>query len=188
LVEKSNVPVGFNIKLDDDPYLPTDVTAFYPKGIPVLSFFSGNHEDYHRPTDDVDAINYDDMARVATLVANITLDLMKQDQPPAYVKVAPTSAHAGSRASMRVYLGTIPDYAPGDVEGVKLSGVKAGGPAEKAGLQGGDVIVEIAGKSIKNIYDYTYAMDALKIGEGVPLVVVRDGKRVTLNIVPEARQ
>ncbi|HXV14443.1 MAG TPA: M28 family peptidase, partial [Candidatus Krumholzibacteria bacterium] len=188
LVEKNNVPVGFSMKLDDDPYLPTDVTAFYPKGVPVLAFFSGNHEDYHRPTDDVETLNYDDMARVAKLVTNLTLDLMKREAPPAYVKVAPTSAHAGSRASMRVYLGTIPDYAPGDIEGLKLSGVKAGGPAEKAGLQGGDVIVECAGKAIKNIYDYTYAMDALKIGEAVPIVVVRDGKRVTLTIVPEARQ
>ena len=188
LVEKDNVPIGFSIKLDDDPYLPTDVTAFYPKGIPVIAFFSGNHEDYHRPTDDIETLNYDDMARVATLVKNVTVDLMQRAEPPAYVKVAPTSAHAGSRASMRVYLGTIPDYAPGEIEGVKLSGVKAGGPAEKAGILGGDVIVDIAGKSIKNIYDYTYAMDALKIGEGVPIVVVRDGKRVTLTIVPAARQ
>ncbi len=188
LVEKNNVPVGFSIQLDDDPYLPTDVTAFYPKGIPVIAFFSGNHEDYHRPTDDIETLNYDDMARVATLVSHLTVDLMERDDPPAYVKVAPSSAHAGSRASMRVYLGTIPDYAPGEVEGVKLSGVKAGGPAEKAGIQGGDVIVDIAGKAIKNIYDYTYAMDALKIGEGVPIVVVRDGKRVTLTIVPAARQ
>jgi Zn-dependent M28 family amino/carboxypeptidase len=188
LVEKNNVPVGFNVKLDDDPYLPTDVTAFYPKGVPVLAFFSGNHEDYHRPTDDIETLNYDDMARVAKLVTNLTLDLMKRDAPPEYVKVAPTSGHAGSRASMRVYLGTIPDYAPGDVEGVRLSGVRAGGPAEKAGLQGGDVIVEVGGKTIKNIYDYTYAMDALKIGEGVPVVVVRDGKRVTLTVTPEARQ
>jgi hypothetical protein len=188
LIEKDNVPIGFNIKLDDDPYLPTDVTAFYPKGVPVLAFFSGNHEDYHRPTDDADKLNYDDMARVAQLATNVTVDLMKRDAPPAYVKVAPSSDHTGSRASMRVYLGTIPDYSPGEIEGVKLSGVKAGGPAEKAGLQGGDVIVECAGKAIKNIYDYTYAMDALKIGEGVPITIVRDGKRVTLTIVPEARQ
>jgi hypothetical protein len=188
LVEKDNVPIGFNVKLDDDPYLPTDVTAFYPKGVPVLAFFTGNHEDYHRPTDDIETLNYDDMARVAQLATNVTLDLMKRDTPPAYAKVAPTSDHSGSRASMRVYLGTIPDYSPGEIEGVKLSGVKSGGPAEKAGLQGGDVIVEIATKSIKNIYDYTYAMDALKIGEGVPIIIVRDGKRVTLTIVPEARQ
>jgi hypothetical protein len=188
LVEKNNVPVGFNVKLDDDPYLPTDVTAFYPKGIPVIAFFSGTHEDYHRPTDDIETLNYEDMARVAELVTNLTLDLMARDATPAYVKVEPTSAHSGSRASMRVYLGTIPDYAPGEIEGLKLSGVKAGGPADRAGVQGGDVIVELAGKSIKNIYDYTYAMDALKIGEAVPIVVVRDGRRVTLTIIPEARQ
>ncbi len=188
LVEKNNVAIGFNLKLDDDPYLPTDVTAFYPKGVPVLAFFSGNHEDYHRPTDDIETLNYDDMARVAQLATNLTVDLMKRDTPPAYAKVTQSSEHAGSRASMRVYLGTIPDYSPGEIEGVKLSGVKAGGPAEKAGLIGGDVIVEIATKTIKNIYDYTYTMDALKIGEGVPIVVVRDGKRVTLTIVPEARQ
>jgi S1-C subfamily serine protease len=66
--------------------------------------------------------------------------------------------------------------------------VRDGGPADKAGIKGGDVIVELAGKAIKNIYDYTYAMDALKIGEPVPVVVVRDGQRVTLTVTPEARQ
>jgi S1-C subfamily serine protease len=89
---------------------------------------------------------------------------------------------------MRIYLGTIPDYAAGDIEGVKLSGVRDGGPADKAGLKGGDVIVEFAGKAIKNIYDYTYALDAMKIGVPVPIVVLRDGQRVSLNVTPEARQ
>ncbi|HXS09159.1 MAG TPA: PDZ domain-containing protein, partial [Candidatus Krumholzibacteria bacterium] len=95
---------------------------------------------------------------------------------------------AGSRANMRIFLGTIPDYATGEIEGLKLSGVRAGGPADKAGLKSGDVIVELAGKAIKNIYDYTYAMDALKVGESVPVVVMRDGQRVTLTVTPEARQ
>ena len=129
-----------------------------------------------------------EVARVAQLVTKLTLDLMQRGAPPTYAKVEPTTDHSGSRASMRVYLGTIPDYAPAEIEGLKLSGVKEGGPADKAGVQSGDVIVELAGKAIKNIYDYTYAMDALKIGEGAPIVVVRDGKRVALTIVPEARQ
>ena len=86
------------------------------------------------------------------------------------------------------YLGTIPDYAPAEIEGLKISGVRSGGPADKAGLQGGDVIVELAGKAIKNIYDYTYAMDALKVGVAVPMTVVRGGEKVTLTITPEARQ
>ena len=63
---------------------------------------------------------------------------------------------------MRAYLGTIPSYAETDIKGVKLSGVSGGGPASKAGVQGGDVIVELAGKKIDNIYDYTYAIEALK--------------------------
>jgi S1-C subfamily serine protease len=66
--------------------------------------------------------------------------------------------------------------------------VRSGGPADKAGLKGGDVIVEFAGKVIKNIYDYTYALDAMKIGVAVPIVVLRDGQRVSLNVTPEARQ
>ena len=75
-----------------------------------------------------------------------------------------------------------------DIEGVALSGVRSGGPADKAGLQGGDVIVMFGGTVIKNVYDYTYALDAVKIGEAIEVVVVRDGKRVTLTVVPEARQ
>ena len=69
-----------------------------------------------------------------------------------------------------------------------MSGVRAGGPADKAGLLGGDVIVEFGGQKITNIYDYTYALGAVKIGEPVVVVVVRDEKRVTLSVVPEARE
>jgi S1-C subfamily serine protease len=89
---------------------------------------------------------------------------------------------------MRIFLGTIPDYSEGEIEGVKLTGVRSDGPADKAGLKGGDVIVELAGKEIKNIYDYTFALDALKVGEPATVVVIRDGERVSLSIVPEARK
>jgi len=74
------------------------------------------------------------------------------------------------------------------VKGVKLSGVRAGGPADKGGLKGDDVIVEFAGQKIANIYDYTYALDAVKVGEPIKVVVTRDGKEVTLMVVPEARK
>jgi Tol biopolymer transport system component len=188
LIEKGNVAAGFSIKTDDDPYLPTDVTAFYPKGVPVLAFFTGSHEDYHRPTDDADKINYDGMERIAKFAAAMVLNLEKRTEKPNYLQVAQSKEAAGSRASMRVSLGTIPDYSGGDIEGVKLSGVRAGGPADQAGVKGGDIIVELGGKPIKNIYDYTYTMDALKIGEAVPLIVMRDGQRVALTITPAARQ
>ena len=93
----------------------------------------------------------------------------------------------GSRDNLRAYLGSIPDYAT-ELKGVKLSGVRAGSPAEKAGMKGGDVIVEFAGQKIANIYDYTYGLDAVKIGQPVKIIVERDGKRVDISVTPEARK
>ena len=98
-----------------------------------------------------------------------------------------SDAGAGSRDTLRAYLGSIPDYST-EVKGVKLSGVRAGSPAEKGGLKGGDVIVEFAGQKIANIYDYTYALDAVKIGTPVPVTVEREGQRVEVTVTPEARK
>ena len=186
LIEKRNVPIGFNLTLQTDPYLPTDVTAFYPKEVPVLSFFTGGHEDYNRPTDDPETLNYDGIERISDLAHGIVLDLIDATDRPEYVRVERSQSEEGSRDTLRAYLGTIPDYTT-EGTGVKLSGVRAGGPADKAGLKGGDVIVEFGGQEITNIYDYTYALDAVKIGEPVEVVVLRDGKRVKLTVTPEAR-
>ena len=82
---------------------------------------------------------------------------------PDYVRVTRADAGGGSRENLRAYLGTIPDYAA-EVSGMKLSGVRGGSPADKAGLKGGDILVEFGGQKIANIYDYTYALDAAKIG------------------------
>ena len=187
LIEKRNVAAGFNLALQDDPYLPTDVTAFYPKRVPVLNFFTGSHDDYHRPTDKPDTLDYEGTERITRFAEGILLDLVKTDARPDYLTVARSDSAGGSRENLRAYLGTIPDYAT-EVAGVKLSGVRAGGPADKAGLKGGDIIVEFAGQKIANIYDYTYAMDAVKIGQPVKVVVLHAGERVTLTITPEARK
>ena len=186
LIEKRNIPIGFNLTLQDDPYLPTDVTAFYPKEVPVLSFFTGGHEDYNRPTDDPETLNYTGIERISAFAHGIVLDLISADERPGYVRVERSQSEEGGRDTLRAYLGTIPDYTT-EGAGVKLSGVRAGGPADKAGLKGGDVIVEFGGQEIANIYDYTYALDAVKIGEPVEVVVLRDGKRVKLTVIPEAR-
>ena len=186
LIEKRNIPSGFNLTLQTDPYLPTDVTAFYPKEVPVLSFFTGGHEDYNRPTDDPGTLNYDGIERIAGLAHGIILDLITAAERPEYVRVERNQAESGSRDTLRAYLGTIPDYTT-EGAGVKLSGVRAGGPADKAGLKGGDVIVEFGGQQITNIYDYTYALDAVKIGEPVEVIVMRNGNRMTLTVTPEAR-
>ena len=93
----------------------------------------------------------------------------------------------GSRAGVRVFTGTIPDYAS-EVKGLLLGGVIGGGPAEQAGLQKGDVIVEIAAQSITNIYDYTYALELLKIDQPVKVAYMRAGKRIETTLKPSARK
>jgi len=186
LIEKANVAGGFSLTLQDDPYLPTDTTAFYPKNIPVLAFFTGSHEQYHRPSDKIDTLNYEGMERIAKMARQITLNLAKEGTRPDYVKVQ-KSDKGGSRDGLRAYLGTIPDYAA-EVQGVKLSGARGGSPADKGGIKAGDIIVEFAGQKITNIYDYTYALDAVKIGVPVKVIVERDGKKVELSITPEARK
>ncbi len=189
IFEHKNVVAGFDLQLGEDPYLPTDVTAFYPKGIPVASFFTGSHEDYNRPTDDADRLDYEGMERIGKLALGVITELTKTADQLDYVKVEPTkSQQSGGRGGLRAYTGTIPDYAGDDVEGLLLSGVRAGGPAEKAGLQAGDIIVKFGGQDIKNIYDYTYALDAVKVGKPLEVVVMRDGKRMEFTMIPEARK
>ena len=93
-----------------------------------------------------------------------------------------------SAGKLRIYLGTVPDYSAGDeVKGLRLTGVSSNGPADQAGLQGGDTIVKLAGKTIENIYDYTYVLNSLKVGEPTEIVVLRQGVERVLSILPMSR-
>ncbi|RFC46042.1 MAG: hypothetical protein DVB28_000201 [Verrucomicrobia bacterium] len=188
LIEKRNVVAGFNLALQDDPYLPTDTTSFYPRRIPVLSFFTGSHEDYHRPSDTPEKLDYEGLERITRFAAAMIQDLAAAPERPDFARVEKTAQQeSGSRETLRAYIGSIPDYAT-EVKGVKLSGVRAGSPAEKGGLQGGDVIVEFGKQKVANIYDYTYALDAVKIGQAVDVVVERKGVATRLSVTPEARK
>jgi Peptidase family M28/PDZ domain/PA domain len=187
LLEQANIAAGFDLQVQQDPYQPTDVATFNQAGIPCLSFFTGTHADYHRPSDTPQKIDYEDLDRVVEFAAAIVRKLEDLERPPQFTKVAqPTESGAG-RAGVRVFTGTIPDYST-DVKGLLLSGVIGGGPAEQAGLQKGDVIVEIAGQSITNIYDYTYALEVLKIGQPAKVVFIRDGQRRETMLTPAARK
>jgi S1-C subfamily serine protease len=86
------------------------------------------------------------------------------------------------------YLGSIPDYAKADIKGVLLSGVAKNGPAEKGGIRGGDIITELAGRKIENIYDYTFAIEALKVGEEVEVAVNRKGEALKFKVTPTSRE
>ena len=187
LVEAANVPVGFDLGVQTDPYLPTDTSSFNNAGVPTVNLFSGSHEDYHRPTDTADRINYDDLERVARFAALLTRRAANQDEPLEFARVERTLQQGGSRDTVRAYTGTIPDYAS-EVEGLLLGGVMEGGPAAEAGLEAGDVIVGFAGQEIANIYDYTYALDAVKIDEPIEVVYERDGERHTTTLTPRARR
>ncbi|MEE2778711.1 MAG: M20/M25/M40 family metallo-hydrolase [Acidobacteriota bacterium] len=186
LIEQANIPVGFDLQLQDDPYLPTDSSSFNRVGVPCLNLFTGAHEDYHRPSDVAGKINYGDMERVVQLTANIGRRLVTRDEPLAFVKVEPRVQQGAAPAAVRAYTGTIPDYAT-EIEGLLLSGVIGGGPAEVAGLREGDVIVKFGATDITNIYDYTYALEAVKVGEPLTVVYQRDGEQQETVLTPTVR-
>jgi hypothetical protein len=186
LLEQVNVAAGFDLVLQPDPYQPTDVTSFNAVSVPSLAFFTGAHSEYHKPSDTAEKINYEDLDRVAELAASIVKRLMEAPDAPQFTKVD-QKMDSGGRTGLRLFTGTIPDYAT-DVKGLLLGGVIGGGPAEQAGLQKGDVIVEIAGQSIANIYDYTYALELLKIGQPAKVVYMRGGDRRETTLTPAARK
>lgn len=185
-IEKRNAPIGLPITTQNDAHLPTDSTAFYLRGIPTLNAFTGSHADYHMPSDTAEKIDYANAAKIAKLMGLIARGIATADAAPDYIAME-APKNSGVRTGLRAYLGTIPDYAQGDTKGVKLSGVSPIGPAAKAGVKAGDIIIKLGGKDIANIYDYTYVMGDLKIGKETTITVQRDGKSVDLKITPGSR-
>ena len=186
VLERANVAAGFDLTLQEDPYQPTDVATFNQASVPSLNFTTGAHVDYHKPSDTADKINYEDLDRIASLASTVVRRLMDMDDAPQFAKVEQSSQTAG-RTGVRVFTGTVPDYTS-NAKGLLLGGVVGGGPAEKAGLQKGDVIVEIAGQTIANIYDYTYALELLKIDQPVKVVYMRGSEKRETTLRPGARR
>ena len=178
-----------NVLASGDGYGPSDQTSFYAKQIPVLHFFTGTHERYHTPDDDADAVNFVGAARVAELTARLASAVARAAVRPAYARSTAAPAMEGDSRGYGAWLGTIPDFSAMDsaTGGVKLADVRTGGPADKAGVKGGDVIVEMAGTRIENLYDMTFALQDHKPGETIDVVVLRSGERVTLRATLGAR-
>lgn len=174
------------VQLQNDPYLPTDSMALYIGKIPTINFFTGVHSDYHTPRDTEDKINYPGVAKVTQIVAQLAEVAAAKDLAPEFFD-APRSA-TELRRGFRIFLGTIPDYGQENIKGVRLSGVISGGPAEKAGLRGGDVIIEFSKKKIDNIHDYVYALETLRPNEKTKIIVLREGKTESLDITPQAKE
>ena len=175
----------FALALNDDGYGPSDHSSFYGKGVPVLFFFTGTHDDYHRPTDTAERINYDGLARVASFARRIVHALQESDARPTFAaaRVEQTARATG----FRVYLGTVPSYGE-SASGMKLEGVREGSPAAAAGLKAGDVIVRLAGRDVRNVYDYTQALSEMKAAQEYEVEVMRSAERLKLKITPSARK
>jgi len=186
LLEQANIAAGFDLVLQEDPYQPTDVGSFNTAGVACLTFFTGAHQEYHKPSDTADKINYEDLVRVGELASGVVKRLMDSAEAPLFTKVE-QKTETGGRAGLRLFTGTIPDYAS-DVKGLLLGGVIGGGPAEQAGLAKGDVVIEIAGQSITNIYDYTFALELLKIGQPAKVIYMRGSEKRETSLTPAARK
>ncbi|HKM66226.1 MAG TPA: M28 family peptidase [Candidatus Acidoferrum sp.] len=172
-------------------YTSSDHTSFVTQKIPVLFFFSGLHADYHKPSDTWEKINPEPAARLLNVVAITAVDIASAIDRPAFIAVFENNPHAGGVPSggggYGPYFGSIPDF--GQTEnGVKFSDVKPGSPAAKAGLKAGDVLIQFGDKPIKNLYDFTDALRRSKVGDVVPVTVLRDGKELKVEVKLEQRK
>lgn len=156
---------------------PSDYTSFYLKGLPVLGFFTGQHTDYHKPSDDFDKIDVVGEKRVLDFAVRLIegtctfpkLDFQQTKQPQTQAR------------SFKVTMGVMPDYAY-DKKGMRVDGVTDGRPAAKAGIKTGDVIIKIGDLDIENVYSYMDALGKFKKGETTKVVVRRGSEDVTLEI------
>ena len=179
------------LELSQGGYGSSDHTSFVSKHIPVLFFFSGLHSDYHKPSDTWEKINSEGAARLLNVVARCALELASDSDKPTFAAVMDSNPHtgvsSGTGGGYGPYFGSVPDF--GQTEnGVRFSDVKPGSPAAKAGLKGGDVLVQFGDKPIKNLYDFTDALRRSKVGDVVPVTVLRDGKELKVDVKLEQRK
>jgi hypothetical protein len=167
LIKKSESGVG-----------PSDHTSFYLQDIPVLHFFTGQHEDYHKPSDDADKINYDGMYQVAGLIDSI---ITKINDKPKLQFTRTKDQDSRQSPKFSVTLGVVPDYIF-DGKGMRIDGISPDKPAEKAGLQKGDIVIMLGEIQVNDMMSYMEALGHFKKGDATTVTVVRKGNSVNFNI------
>jgi hypothetical protein len=189
LLQRHNVDSSFSFKLVDDGYGPSDHAQFYGKDIPVLFFFTGIHNDYHKPSDDWQLLNTSGEKEILELVYDVTMELNRMPNRPEFARAQSASPDQGAseRREFAVTLGVIPDYGS-SAEGMKIGGLRPGGPAELAGMKSGDIIVQLHGKKIMNIYDYMDVLGTLSPDKETDAQVQRDGSLLNLVVKPGKRK
>jgi S1-C subfamily serine protease len=148
------------------------------KNIPVLHFFTGSHSDYHKPSDDWEKINFEGETEVLTVIAKIIEEL---NATPKLAFLTTKSKTMSTRSSFKVTLGIMPSYA-GEEEGLKIDGVSEGKPAQKSGMQAGDVIIQMGDVVVKDIQNYMEALGKYEKGQTIPVKLKRKGEVMTVNV------
>lgn len=164
---------------------PSDQTSFIAAKIPVLFFTTGAHEAYHTPDDTADRLRPEGAARVLGLTADVTLALADAREPPRFVATEPTphATGAAGEGGYGPYLGTIPAFGGAGPPGARIAAVRAGSPAERAGLAAGDVIVSFAGTDVASLEDFAALLFAQREGSEVTIVVLRGDQRIETHAV-----
>lgn len=169
---------GFELVLSESGVGPSDHTSFYLSDIPVLHFFTGQHEDYHKPTDTADKLNYEGMVRVADFAACIVRELAQLDSIP-FVKTKDSSNDDAPR--FKVTLGVVPDYLFSGI-GMRIDGVSEGRPAQIAGLQKGDVVVRIGEVDVADMMGYMEGLSKFEEGQTTAVEVRRGESTVVVDV------
>ena len=181
LLDSLNTQAHFDLKPSGDGWGRSDQSSFYGAGKPVLHIFTDLHEDYHRTTDDWEKINADGLLKVADFTATLVRTLADRRAPLTFVNVPPPAPVAGASSGYGAYLGTVPDMSenPG---GVRLTGVRAGSPAEQAGLKGNDIITKIGETDVIDLQTMTNALRAHRPGDVVEVRFLREGTEQRVSV------
>lgn len=171
------VPEPLKVKTTESGVGPSDHTSFYLKDIPAIHYFTGAHEDYHKPSDDEERINYDGMVRVLRHIEGLIVSLNDSGK----VAFTRTAVDTTSTPSFKVTLGVVPDYAYSG-EGMRIDGVTEGKPASKAGMRTGDIVVKLGEHRVTDMMSYMKGLGRFTKGEETRVIVLRDGKEVTFNV------
>ncbi|MDP3556416.1 MAG: M28 family peptidase [Bacteroidota bacterium] len=172
-----SIKTGFSLKTDSSGIGPSDQTSFYLKDIPVLHFFTGQHSDYHKPSDDIEKINFKGEVDVLNYIIQI---IEKTYNYPKLIFSKTRNPDTG-RKGFKVTMGVMPDYTY-DGEGMRIDGVTDGKPASKAGLIKGDVVKKLGDFDIKNVQDYMKALSNFKKGDATNIEVLRNGELKKFNL------
>jgi hypothetical protein len=189
LVEEAARGLPVQLTLRGDGIGSSDHTAFLNRERPVVFFFTGPHADYHRPSDTWNKIDADGLRTVATVAYRVVRALADRDERPSFVRVPGGPPRAGTGgAGYGPYFGAVPDFGEPPRPGVRLGGVRPGSPADRAGLQAGDVIVRFAGVTVRTLDDLVFALRGRRAGDTIGVTYVRDGaERATEAVLEERR-